>query len=114
MTPSLETRKHLSPPPLGRLDLVEREDMKPGDLALGLCDVWHQRSEEAPRVVAARAEHARHPARVAAQESRRFGDADLRRQPHQTRRVGHACEPDVDGKLDASPANSLDPTLHRL
>src|SRR5436190_6915471 len=88
ITPSLQARKHLSPPPLGRLDLVEREDMKPGDPSLGQRDIAHQSGEEPTRLVAAGPEHAGHPARVAAQKARRLGDADLGRQPQQARRIG--------------------------
>src|SRR3989442_7406078 len=76
---SCESRHHLPAPPLRRLDLVEREHLKTRDPAIGLLDLRHQRPEEAPRVVAARAEHPSQPAGVAAQEARRLRDADLGR-----------------------------------
>src|SRR5439155_4169718 len=52
-----QAREHLAAPPLRRLDLVEREHVKTRDPATGLRDLGHQRPEEAPRVIAARAEH---------------------------------------------------------
>src|SRR5690242_341960 len=114
ITLSLETRKHLSPPPFGRLDLVEREHVQPRDPAFGQGDLGHHRAEKPARVVAARAEHARDPARVAAQKARRFRDADPGRQPEQPRGVGDARHADVDRQLDASNAHSLDPSVHRV
>src|SRR5690348_9438206 len=44
ITLSLETRKHLSPPPFRRLDLVEREHMQPCHPSIGQGDLRHHRA----------------------------------------------------------------------
>src|SRR5690242_17750533 len=77
---SRQTRQHLLAPTLGRLDLVEREDVQARHLALRRSELRHQRGKKAAWIVPTRPEHARHPARMAAEKTRRVRHADLRRQ----------------------------------
>src|SRR5579859_1086800 len=43
---SAQARQHLLAPPLGRLDLVEREDVQPDDLAVGLRQLGRERNRK--------------------------------------------------------------------
>src|SRR5262245_29223 len=109
-----QPRQHLPAPPLRRLDLVEREHVKPSHAELRIRDSGHQRAKESSGLVSTGPEHARHPARVAAQEPGRVGDADLRRYAQQAHRVGHAGHADVDRQRHSPASDPLHPALHRL
>src|SRR5690348_5475113 len=113
-SPSLEARQHLAPPSLRRLDLVEREYVQTGNSQVRPREVRPQGAHETPRFVTARAKHASHPARMAAQESGGVGDADLCRHAQQPRGVGDAGHADVDGKRHAAVTYTTDPPLNRL
>src|SRR5690349_8030014 len=110
----LEARKHLAPPSLRRPDLVESENVQTRDAQLRPRQVWPKSADEPPRLITAWPEHPGDPARMAAQESRGIGDADLRRHAQQPRRVCHARHADVDRKAHAAMTHALHPSPHRL
>ena len=72
----LESSQRLSTPLLGRLDLVECEDVESRDQPAGRGQVRPQAGEESVRAVATRLDHAEEPVGVSAQEPRRLADAD--------------------------------------
>src|SRR5258708_8145244 len=67
--PLSRARQHLLAPPLGRLDLVEREHVQSGDFAVRRREVRQEPSNETLGAVAARLHHPQEPVGVSAQET---------------------------------------------
>ncbi len=106
-----QARQGFPAPALGGLDLVEREEMQAGDVALGRGQIRQQSVREPFGVVSAGLDHTHEPVGMTAQETRRIGEADARGHAEQLGGFGHSGQSDVDGQLHATPADSCNPFL---
>src|SRR5690606_27152581 len=105
--------EHPAPPLLGALDLVEREDVKPGDVLIALPQVRGEPAHDLVRAVAAGEEEAPEHALLLLEEPRRRPQADPRRDPHQLLPVDLTGHTDPDRLGDALALQAAGPIQDR-